>query len=71
MQRRAPVAYTVEVLDDHGHAALDRRGRSDVRHHRHARELLASNELIHNELLVEMRSIFDGRVEGLPAVTGK
>jgi myo-inositol-1(or 4)-monophosphatase len=32
-----------------------------------SREVLASNVLIHDELLAEFRNIFEGRVEGLPS----
>ena len=32
-----------------------------------SREVLASNSLIHDELLVEFKNIFEGRVEGIPS----
>jgi len=34
-----------------------------------SREVLASNSLIHDELMAEFKSIFEGRVEGLPSPT--
>ncbi|HEX2327584.1 MAG TPA: inositol monophosphatase family protein, partial [Candidatus Angelobacter sp.] len=33
-----------------------------------SRQVLASNTLLHKELLAEFKAIFDGRVEGLPSV---
>jgi myo-inositol-1(or 4)-monophosphatase len=32
-----------------------------------SREVLASNSLVHNELLAEFKNIFEGRVEGMPS----
>jgi myo-inositol-1(or 4)-monophosphatase len=32
-----------------------------------SREVLASNSLVHNELLAEFKNIFEGRVEGIPS----
>jgi myo-inositol-1(or 4)-monophosphatase len=35
--------------------------------HISSREVLASNSLIHDELMVEFKNIFEGRVEGMPS----
>jgi myo-inositol-1(or 4)-monophosphatase len=59
------VSAGILLVQEAGGRVTDMRGQACD--HRSPKEILASNGLIHTEMLGEMKAIFEGRVEGLPS----